>query len=322
MILFFTELIVPILAGLVLFLAGMKTVELALYQLAGDMLKRAVRRLTQTPLRGLIVGTGTTALLQSSSAITVITISFVNAGVLTFPQTLGIILGTNIGSCITTELIGIRLAGNMAITLIAASSLWLLTWLPRPVRSPAVVKLINTLRCLSLTVAGFSCVLLGFEVMQSIIPFLQQRGLLAWFVELSQRSLLWGIIAGACLTAIIHSSAASTAMAMGLASLDVIPVELGIAIILGCNIGTCMTALLASIGGNRFGYYVAWSHIMLNVGGTILCYPFIAQLQALSAMMTSDPAGQLAHAQTLFNVFCSLLALPLCYLSAFRKIQA
>jgi phosphate:Na+ symporter len=321
MFLFIIELMVPLLVGLALFLFGMKVVEWALYKWTGHLLQRLLQRLTRTPLRGLLIGTGTTALLQSSSAVTVITIGFVNAGLLTFPQTLGIILGTNIGSCLTTELIGLRLSGNMITTLLVASICWLLTWLPQSIQEPRIKKVLDSIRGMALTIAGFSCVLLGLEVMQSIIPYLQEHGLLAWFIEQAQQSLLWGIIAGAALTAIIHSSAASIAITMGLAALNIIPVDLGIAIILGCNIGTCMTPLMASVGGNRFGYYVAWSHVLLNVGGTILFYPFISQLSSISNILSTDPAIQLAHVQTIFNVLSSLIALPFCYLPALRRIQ-
>jgi len=319
---FITELMVPLIAGLALFLFGMKIVEWALYRWTGHLLKRILQRLTRTPFRGLIIGTGTTALLQSSSAVTVITIGFVNAGLLTFPQTLGIILGTNIGSCLTTELIGLRLSGSMSKTLLIASIFWFITWIPfQSAQHPTVTRILDSIRGLSLTMAGFSCVLLGLEVMQSIIPFLQKHGLLAWFIEQAQQSLLWGIIAGAALTAIIHSSAASIAITMGLATLGVIPVDLGIAIILGCNIGTCITPLMASIGGNRFGYYVAWAHVLLNIGGTLLFYPFISQMSSLSSVLSTDPAIQLAHIQTIFNVICSIIALPICYLPALQRIQ-
>jgi phosphate:Na+ symporter len=321
MFLFITELMVPVIVGLTLFLFGMKIVEWALYRWTGPILQKLLQRLTRTPLRGLLIGTGTTAILQSSSAVTVITIGFVNAGLLTFPQTLGIILGTNIGSCLTTELIGLQLGGNMMTILLTASIFWLLTWLPQPPQEPRMKKVIESIQGLALTIAGFSCVLLGLEVMQSIIPYLQEHGLLAWFIEHAQQSLLWGIIAGASLTAIIHSSAASIAITMGLAALNIIPIDLGIAIILGCNIGTCMTPLLASIGGNRFGYYVAWSHILLNVGGALLFYPFILQLSSLSSVLSAKPDIQLAHIQTFFNVLCSLIALPLCYLPALRRIH-
>jgi phosphate:Na+ symporter len=319
---FLPQLILPLIIGLAVFLFGMKTMEYALFQWTGHALKRVLKNMTRTPLHGLLVGTGATALTQSSSAVTVITIGFVNAGVLTFPSTLGIILGTNIGSCITTELIGLRLSGNMLPVLLVSTFVWLCTWLPiKHAWTTARPKLTAFIRGLSLATAGFSCILLGIAIMQTIVPYLQKHGLLAWFIEQSQRSMLWGIVAGAVLTAIIHSSAASIAMTMGLAALGVIPVDLGIAIVLGCNIGTCATAMVASIGGSRFGHYVAWSHLVLNIGGAILFYPFIEQLHWLSAAFTSHAAGQIAHAQTIFNVLCSLVALPICYLPILRNMQ-
>lgn len=317
----FTGLIFPLCMGLLVFLFGMKLMEFALFQWTGSWLKAVLRRMTRSPLRGLLVGTGTTALLQSSSAVSVITIGFVNAGILTFPQTLGIILGTNIGSCITTELIGLKMGGNVTPALLLSSTVWLLTWIPRLRSLAAVSKAMLAIRGISLSIAGFCFILLGIQFMQAIVPYLQEHGLLSWFIEHAQRSLLWGIIAGAILTAVIHSSAAAIAMTMGLAALSMIPVPLGIAIVLGANIGTCATALVASIGGSRFGQYVAYSHILLNIGGAILFYPFITQLHALSAIFTGEPSSQIAHAQTLFNLISSMLALPLCYLSVLRRIQ-
>ncbi len=312
---------IPLFAGLALFLFGMKVMEIALHRLSGAYLARSLRRFTSSPWRGLLCGTGVTALLQSSSAITVITIGFVNAGILTFPQTLGIILGTNIGTCITTELIALQINHAALPILIAAFFVWILSWLVPggAYRSPAAARRMNAIRWLAMAVCGFSCVLLGIEVMKSIVPALQSRGLFAWFVEQSQRSLFWGVVAGAAVTAVIHSSAAAIAMTMGLASVEAISVDLGIAIILGANVGTCVTAFIAGIGSSKYGQYVAWFHIMLNVFGTALFFPLIPLLREASALIGSSPSGQLAHAQTLFNIACSLLVLPLCYLPILNK---
>ncbi|MDF2726284.1 MAG: sodium:phosphate symporter [Paenibacillus sp.] len=335
-----TQLLIPVLVGLGIFLTGMKIMELALHQWAGSFMTGLLERFTRTPLRGLLVGTGITAALQSSSAITVITIGLVNAGMMTFPRTLGIILGTNIGTCLTTELIGLNLSKLALPMLLICGFVWLLTMLPllagndrqkssrashKPMqrgRSFArTARMVHHIRSLSLAVCGFATVMLGVEVMQTIVPALQSRGLFGWFVEQAQRSLLWGIIAGAVLTAIIHSSAATIAMTMGLASIDAIPVELGIAIVLGANVGTCATALLAAIGGSKNGQFVAWSHIALNAGGALLFYPLLPLLHDASALMSARPSGQIAHAQTLFNVACSIIALPICYLPVLNKRQ-
>jgi phosphate:Na+ symporter len=317
-----TSLLLPLAAGLALFLAGMKTMEAALHALAGPYLRQALERFTRTPLRGMIAGTGLTALVQSSSAVTVITIGLVNAGVMAFPQTLGIILGTNIGTCLTTELIGLNIH-RFALPLLCASfPVWLAGWIlpERGGRYPRLQAWLARLRLAALACCGFSCVLLGMKVMQSMAPALQSRGLFAWFVEQSQQSLLWGLLAGACLTALIQSSAAAIAMTMGLASAHTISVELGIAIVLGANVGTCTTAFLASLGGSRYGRLVAWSHILLNFGGAALFFPLITWLEGISALLAGDPSGQIAHAQTLFNLVSSFLALPMCYLKGVQRL--
>ncbi|MEF3304614.1 Na/Pi cotransporter family protein [Paenibacillus sp. GYB003] len=321
-----THLVLPLLVGLGVFLTGMKVMELALHSWAGSYLTGLVETFTRTPLRGMLIGTGVTAALQSSSAITVIAIGLVNAGIMTFPKTLGIILGANIGTCLTTELIGLNLTKLAFPTLLVSASVWLgsllLPVVPAALRFNRLLRALHHIRSLSLAVCGFASVLLGVEVMQTIVPYLQSRGLFGWFVEQAQRSVMWGVIAGAILTAVIHSSAATIAMTMGLASVDAIPVPLGIAIVLGANVGTCATALLAAIGGTRSGQFVAWSHIALNAGGALLFLPVLPLLHQASALLTASPSGQIAHAQTIFNVVSSLVALPLCYLPVLNRSAA
>lgn len=327
-----TTIILPVLAGLVLFLYGMKLMETSLQMWAGPRLQLWLERFTRTPVRGLITGTVLTAALQSSTAITVIAIGLVGAGVLTFPRTLGVILGTNIGTCLTTELIGLSLGGIGVPILLVSAAIWMASWLAGPLppsaargQEPAAPssgrEWLPSVRYGSLAVAGFSLVLLGIEIMQTIGPALQSRGLFAWFVTEAEQSLLWGIIAGAAVTALVHSSAAVIAMAMGLAAIQGIPVELGIAITIGANVGTCVTALIAGMSSSRAGRYVAWSHILLNVGGAILFYPFIHQLVSLSALLADDASSQIARSQTIFNVACSLIALPFCYLSMWKRLE-
>lgn len=314
-----SSILIPMTAGLAIFIFGMKIMEWALHSWAGRYLQTAIERFTRTPARGLVTATGITAVMQSSTAVTVITIGLVNAGVMAFPQSLGIILGSNIGTCLTTELIGLNINRIAIPLLLVSASVWLSTvWLPEHRFDAARLR---PYRLLPVAVSGFSCVLLGMEVMQSTLPELQSRGLFAWFVQQSQQSLLWGVLAGAILTAIIHSSAVTIAMTMGLASVHAISPELGIAIVFGANVGTCVTALIASIGGSRFGVYVAWSHILLNVGGAVLFYPFIGAIEQGSRLLADSPSGQIAHAQTVFNIVSSLLALPLCYLPFVRRIR-
>jgi phosphate:Na+ symporter len=329
------SIILPLLAGLIIFLFGMKLMESALHRWAGPYLHLWLDRFTRTPVRGLLAGTALTALLQSSTAITVIAIGLVNAGALSFPRTLGIILGTNIGTCLTTELLGLSSGGFAVPLLLASTAVWLTASslaqaepeqpLPQPrlelAVSPTRPDWLRSVRFGALAVTGFALVMLGIEIMQTIGPALQSRGLFAWFVHQAQQSLLWGVLAGAIVSALVHSSSAVIAMAMGLAAGQSISVELGVAITIGANVGTCLTAVIAGLGGTRAGRFVALAHVLLNVGGAVLFYPFIHQLVQLSDVIAGEAASQIARSQTIFNVVSSLLALPLCYLSSWKHLQ-
>lgn len=318
----FHELIYPITFGLALFIFGMKIMESALQAWAGPWLTKLLNASTGTPLKGMLFSTIVTALLQSSTAMTVMTIGLVNAGLLTYSRTLGIILGGNIGTCITTELIAFHFNAYGVPLLIISVLLWGLAILGEEVVSQSSNRALSYLRVgqyASLAVAGFSLVLIAITWMQSIGPELQERGVIIWFVQHAADSILWGAVAGACLTALTHSSAAVIGMTMGLVGSGVLPVHLGIAIVIGSNVGTCATALIASVGGTPSGRFVAWSHIILNVLGAMLFLPLIPGLEAAVTWMSSDPSAQIAHSQTLFNVICSLLALPFCYLPMWNQ---
>lgn len=320
------DLVFPVIYGLVIFLAGMKLMETAMSKLAGPLLSKGLHNATATPFRGLVASSLLSALLQSSTAVTVLTIGMVNAGLLTYARTLGIILGSNIGTCLTTELIGLQISVYAGPLLAGSLILWgfavISLEIPHTSRwASSLFRMSQPLQFISLAVAGFALVLWGIAVMQSIGPILQANGLFGWFLQHAATSALWGLAAGACLTALLHSSAAVIAMSMGVAASGVMPPELGIAIVLGANIGTCFTAVIAAIGGSTAGIFVAWSHVVLNVGGALLFLPFIQQLQTIAAWIGGGPAAQIAHSQTLFNVVCSIVALPLCYLPVWSKLE-
>ncbi|WP_337101588.1 Na/Pi cotransporter family protein [Paenibacillus sp. YIM B09110] len=319
------SILIPMLLGFSIFMCGMKLMELALHQLAGPYLTMMLRRSTATPVHGLAIGTATTAFLQSSTAVTVISIGLVNAGLLTFPRTLGIILGTNIGTCLTTELIGLNLNKLAIPIMIVSIGVWLLTALTGEVKLlPWLRHLapkLNPIRSASVVLCGFGLLLTGMAMMQSIGPAVQQSDMFNWFIGKADDSLWWGIAAGALLTAAVHSSAAVIGLVMGFTAIGAMPLEIGIAVVLGANIGTCFTAMLASIGGSKAGQYVALSHVLLNAGGALLFLPFLPELSNLSEWLSESPAGQIARAQTVFNILSSLLALPFCYLPALRGLD-
>lgn len=290
------SLALPLLAGLGLFLGGMYLMRLGLFALAGDNLHRWLVRFTKTPTRGMITGTLVTMLVQSSSAVSVVTIGLTNARLLSFPQTIGIILGTNIGTTFTTQLIALnpqKLALPMFI--VGCSVLWM--------RSQVI-------KAIGMSLSGFGCVFLGIQMMQMVAEPLQHTSFFLSSLAKPDSSYFNGIFLGAMFTALLHSSSAVTAMTMGFMNENILTLGMGIAIVLGSNVGTCVTAIMAAIGGNAEAKQVAWVHVVLNVAGVLLFLPFIHPLGALVIWLTTDPAVQIAHAQTLFNVICSLLALP------------
>lgn len=336
----FQEILLPMTLGFVIFLFGMKAMELALHQSVGRHLQTVLERMTSTPLHGMLIGTATTAVLQSSTAVTVMTIGLVNAGLITFPRTLGIILGTNIGTCLTTELIGLNISRFAWPLLLVSAAIWLVTVLVREIglgqrlfgarsirigsgisgTSTAGGDWVRPLRSGSVIAGGFALLLVGMALMQSVGPAVEASGMFHAFLSRAEDSVLWGIAAGAILTAAVHSGAAVIAIIMGLAAALALPVPIGIAIVLGANIGTCVTALLVSFSGSKSGRFVAWSHVLLNVGGAALFAPFTGELQAAASWFGAAPAAQIAHAQTIFNIACSLIALPLCYLPMIRRL--
>lgn len=312
------------LLGFSIFMSGMKLMELALFRLGGPTFLRLLERSTRTPLHGLILGTASSAFLQSSTAVTVLSIGFVNSKLLPFSRTLGIILGTNIGTCLTTELIGLDIHHLAKPLMICALGMWGITVLLIEFRIIPVLykwKGSEHIRSLSIVLFGFGTLLFGLTVMQKIGPVIQNTDMYTWFLAKAQTTLWWGILSGAILTAFIHSGAAVIGMIMGIAALGALPLDLSIAIVLGCNIGSCVTAIIASIGGTKGGRYVALSHLVLNIGGALLFFPFIDLLASIVMWSTTSISAAIAHAQTLFNIICSFIALPICYLKWFKSLD-
>lgn len=304
------SLIVPIGMGLIIMLTGMKILEWSLQLVADHYLRTLLLRVTRTPWRGLLTGTVMTAITQSSTAITVIAIGLVHAGAMTYGQTLGLLLGANIGTCLTTELVSWHIQ-PVAWPLLISSAVVGVGLL--------FVQKYRVIRTICFAMSGFSGVLIGIAMMQSITPWLIDHGMFQAFVLYAHQNVLAGILSGAIMAAVLHSSAATIAIAMSLAGAGALSLPLAIAIVLGANIGTCATGLLAAIGASRPAQLVAYSQLVLNVSGTLLFIPLIEPLQTLVQHLTTNPASQVAHAQTIFNVVCSLLALPLCYLPVFQR---
>lgn len=290
------EVLIPFATGLAVFLFGMQLIRIGLKSLAGDRLEPLLLRFTRTPTRGMFTGLLITSFLQSSSAVTVLSIGLVDAGILAFPQTIGIILGTNIGTTITTEILALNIEDFAVPMLLAGGLMHLLPW--------------KGLKGTGLAVAGFGCIFLGMEAMQWLSIPLKERGWITWILEPGGDPVWTGIAAGALLTAVIQSSSATVAMTMGFYASGLLSLPVAIGIVLGSNVGTCVTGLIAAIGTGRAAKQVAVAHLILNIAGVLLFAPITLWIADVARLLESDLAAQVAHVQTLFNIACSLLALP------------
>ncbi|MGG1658754.1 Na/Pi cotransporter family protein [Brevibacillus sp. NRS-1366] len=290
------SILAPFTFGLSFFLFGMYAMRTGFQNLAGKKMEEWMSRFTRTPVHSFWIGLLTTFVLQSSSAVTVLTIGLTNAGLIQFTQTVGIILGTNLGTTVTTELIALKLESFAIPMLLIGVALWLM---PR-----------RNIRCIGLVVAGFGLIFLGIDTMKIMAkPLEQSETFRSLFLE-SSHSIWVGLITGIIFTALIHSGSATTVITMGLLSHQILSMETALAIVLGANVGTCFTAVIASIGTNTASKQVAWCHTLFNVAGALVFLPILSQLALVSAFLTDNPSMQIAHSQTIFNLVCSLAALP------------
>lgn len=278
------------------FIYGMTLLRSGLFNLSADSLKIWLTKMTDSPWKGLLAGVGITCLLQSSSAVMVITIGLISARLLTFGQSIGIILGTNIGTTLTTELITFDIESFIIPLAVLGAALMLIGK--------------YKLKSIGLILLGISAVFAamgGFEFMAGPLKEV------AWVDQLLitlDGSYFYSILAGAGITAIIQSSTATTGIIMGLLTGEAIELDTGISIMLGSNIGTCVTAFLAAVGAGREARLSAYAHIWLNILGVIVFYPFIGMLTDLGTQLAFQADVQLAHVSVIFNVISSLLVLP------------
>ena len=283
--------------GLVFLLYGMHVLRYGLQSFAGDTFRNLLRRMTATPWRGFWSGTLATALLQSSTALTVMAVSFVDSGLISFQNALGLILGSNIGTTITTQLLALPIEPLLPYALLLGGLGYL--FLP------------HRWRYLALSCLGLSMLFLALNFLESGMAPLAE---LDWVQEILHRlgdNHFQGILAGTALSALLHSSAATTGIVMVLAAEGWLTLPTAIAFILGANIGTCVTALLASLATYRAAQKVAIFHVLLNIFGAFLFFPFLKPFAFILELIGGPVSFQIANAHTLFNVISSLIALPL-----------
>jgi len=279
-----------------LFLLGMYVLRAGLMKLSGNHVNKWLSRFTATPLAGMIFGILVTILLQSSSAVMIITIGLISAKVLSFERSIGIILGTNIGTTTTVEFLAYS-TDHFIIPLFIIGGCFILF---AKEKGKAFGFFFYGLAGIFLAMRGFENLAVHFGKMETLFPL---------FKEINEHYTLAALL-GLMITAIIQSSTAMTGIAMGFVHSATISLPSAIAIMLGANIGTCVDAFIASIGGGREAKQAAYAHIYINVIGVLLFLPFTLPFSEVVEMLATDPEVQLAHASVLFNVFISLIFLP------------
>jgi phosphate:Na+ symporter len=299
-------MIMGIAGGLALFLFGMRNLTDSLKTVAGDRMKQVLGKLTTNRFNGLLAGTFITAVIQSSSITTVLLVGFVSAGLMTLEQSVGVILGADIGTTITAQIIAFKVT-RYALAIIAAGFLLEL------VSKKPLFKHYGSM------IVGLGLLFLGMDFMSEATNPLRSY---TPFMEMVQgmHHPIYGIIVGAVFTALVQSSSATTGIVIVLAAQGLIPLEAGIALVFGANIGTCVTALLSSIGKPTEAVQTALAHILFKVIGVLLWVLFIPQFADLIrnispsadhlegvARMAAESPRQIANAHTVFNVGNALI---------------
>ncbi len=297
----YSALIIGLGGGLALFLYGMRKMTESLKTIAGGGMKRLLARLTANRFTGALAGIIITAVIQSSSVTTVLVVGFISAGLLNLSQSIAVILGANVGTTITAQIIAFKIT-KYALGLIAVGFMTELTAKTERVKH------------LGIALMGLGLIFYGMELMsQATSPLRSYRP----FIELMQnmKNPILGILAGSLFTALIQSSSATTGVVIVLAGEGFISLDAGIALILGSNIGTCVTAMLAAYGSPREAAKAAVVHLIFNVVGALIWLPFIPQFADLvtalspaspelagSARLAAETPRQIANAHTIFNL--------------------
>ncbi len=305
--------VLTLIGGLCLFLFGMSLMGDALERSAGTRLEAMIGRLTTGKFAGLLTGLGVTAVIQSSSATTVMVVGFVNSKLMTLKQAIHVIMGANIGTTVTAWILSLSgISGsNMVLKLLKPSSF-------TPVLALVGIALLmftksNRKKDLGVVFLGFATLMFGMETMTDAVSGLKDIPAFQELFLLFKNPLL-GVLVGAVLTAVIQSSSASVGILQALAVTGAVSFGAAIPIIMGQNIGTCVTALLSSVGTTKNARRAALVHLSFNVIGTIVCLILFSLVRALADPVLLHSAATyagIATAHSVFNIACTLLLLPM-----------
>jgi phosphate:Na+ symporter len=286
--------LLKLLGGVSLLIYGIKIMGDALQDLAGDRMRRLIASLTSTPIKGVAVGAVVTVIIQSSSATTVMVVSFVHVGLMNLAEGFSVIMGANIGTTITAQLIAFNITKYSIIAAVAGAAL-------------SIAGKNDRQRQLGMGLVGFALLFVGMDMMQNAMSFL--RGKSGLFLMVNDHPAV-GLLMGAVVTAAVQASSATVGLTMVMASQGLLDLNSAVAIILGDNIGTTITAVIASGGGNRAAKQAAAAHVMFNVLGALIMMTMLPWFSRLVALSSSDAARQVANAHSFFNIINTCVFLP------------
>ena len=304
--------ILSLIGGLCLFLFGMNLMGSYLEKAAGGGLKNILGKLTTSKTAGFLTGLGVTAVIQSSSATTVMVVGFVNSGLLTLRQAINVIMGANVGTTVTAWLLSLTGVSGDA---------WFVE-IFKPSSFTPILALIgiflfmgsksNRKKDIGVILLGFATLMYGMDAMSSSVAGLKESEGFASILTLFDNPLM-GVLTGAALTAIIQSSSASVGILQALSSTGAISIGMSVPIIMGQNIGTCVTALISSVGTNRNARRASIVHLSFNVIGTtvlLVAYSIVRSLVDIPLLANSADQFTIAICHTAFNIGCTVLMLP------------
>lgn len=293
------QIAISLLGGLGMFLYGMSIMGDGLQKMAGEKLKKIIALLTANRFVGVLVGALVTAIIQSSSATTVMTVGFVNAGIMNLTQAIGIIMGANIGTTVTAQIVSFKLEG-IAPLAIAIGMVFYLFAKKKSIKDSAEILI------------GFGLLFIGMSFMKDAAKPLSESAELKDAIMYLSRNPILGVLAGFMVTGIIQSSSASMGILIVLASNGLIPITAAMPILYGDNIGTCVTSLLSTIGASRNAKRAAVMHLCFNIIGTLL-FMLVLNKPIMEIVRVINPDNvprQIANTHTLFNILNVLILLP------------
>lgn len=289
--------IIFIFLGIIFLLGGIFFMRLGLEKLLLTKLKILLGTLTKKPWRSVVLGTFAAAMMQSSTTVSLLTIGLVSADYLSFYQGLGIILGANIGTCSTVQLMTLSWPSDIFLPLLLLSLLLTVS--------------IKKLRYIGMALSGLLSMFLGLMVLADALGTLSEFSTFIDYIVAAKENSLYGILGGMIMTLLFQSSSAATGVIMVLANDNMIDLTTASFVVYGNNIGSCLSSLIVGFAGTLAAKRIALAHVLLNIFGVMLFFPLTDLLTTVATYLTADFAGQVAIVHTLFNVISSLAVLPI-----------